>query len=54
MLLNLSKKRWTDGLTIMDFEKHASSNEKLVSELKNLSEKYIKVCDVGNGLCAMT
>ena len=43
MLLNLSKKRWTDGLTIMDFEKHASANEKLVSELKSLSEKYIKV-----------
>jgi len=42
MLLNLSKKRWTDGLTITDFEKHASTNEKLVKELKNLSEKYIK------------
>ena len=40
MLLNLSKKRWTDGLTITDFEKHASTNERLVKELKNLSEKY--------------
>ena len=44
MLLNLSKKRWTDGLSILDFEKHAVTNEKFVSELKDLSEKYIKVC----------
>jgi len=46
MLLNLSKKRWTDGLEIMDFEKHAEKNEKLVKELNGLSEKYIKVSRV--------
>jgi len=42
MLLNLSKKRWTDGLSLTDFEAHTGANEKLVQNLKGLSEKYIK------------
>jgi hypothetical protein len=29
MLLNLSKKTWTEGLLLQDFEAHASSNDKV-------------------------
>lgn len=42
MLLNLSKKKWTDGLSLMDFDEHTTSNEDLMDNLKDLSEKYIK------------
>eukprot|EP00803_Ostreobium_quekettii_P000289 evm.model.scf_766EXC.8 EVM.evm.TU.scf_766EXC.8 scf_766EXC:58595-60929(+) len=42
MLLNLSKKRWTQGLSLTDFESHTGDNEKLLEHLEDLSEKYIK------------
>lgn len=29
MLLNLSKKTWTEGLLLQDFETHAAGNEKV-------------------------
>lgn len=29
MLLNLSKKTWTEGLLLQDFEGHATSNDKV-------------------------
>jgi hypothetical protein len=32
MLLNLSKKTWTQGLLLQDFEAHAGANEKVGGE----------------------
>jgi 26S proteasome regulatory subunit N11 len=40
MLLNLSKKTWTDGLNLQDFSGHADSNETTVKELKSLASRY--------------
>eukprot|EP00878_Enallax_costatus_P004094 GHUV01004320.1.p1 GENE.GHUV01004320.1~~GHUV01004320.1.p1 ORF type:complete len:312 (+),score=105.96 GHUV01004320.1:820-1755(+) len=40
MLLNLSKKTWTEGLLLQDFETHAASNEKVVSEMKELVTRF--------------
>lgn len=40
MLLNLSKKTWTEGLLLQDFEGHASSNDKVVGEMKELVSRY--------------
>lgn len=34
MLLNLSKKTWTEGLLLKDFEAHATSNDKVGFLLK--------------------
>mmetsp|Transcript_2026 Transcript_2026/g.3151 ORF Transcript_2026/g.3151 Transcript_2026/m.3151 type:complete len:311 (+) Transcript_2026:258-1190(+) len=42
MLLNLSKKAWTAGLTLDNFETHTETNEKVVKELKALTERYDK------------
>lgn len=42
MLLNLSKKAWTEDLTVKNFEVHKEGNEKIVSELKTLAERYDK------------
>eukprot|EP00971_Amphidinium_carterae_P118126 2340331-Amphidinium_carterae.1 len=42
MLLNLGRKKWTDGLKLVDFDKHEGENEKLVKEMMDLTEKYNK------------
>eukprot|EP00899_Mesostigma_viride_P021437 jgi/Mesvir1/29295/Mv01558-RA.1 len=42
MLLNLHRKKWTDGLTVEDFETHGSRNEKLVKEMLSLAGQYNK------------
>lgn len=42
MLLNLSKKTWTDGLLLKDFSAHTSSNEAVVKELQQLADRYDK------------
>jgi 26S proteasome regulatory subunit N11 len=42
MLLNLSKKNWTTGLRLQNFETHTDGNEKVVKELKALAERYDK------------
>jgi 26S proteasome regulatory subunit N11 len=39
MLLSLSKKTWTDGLLLEDFENHTSTNEKVVKELQMLADR---------------
>ncbi len=44
MLLNLHKKKWTDGLLLEDFEAHEKSNQKLVQvfhSLYSLSKLYL-------------
>ncbi|GAB4819532.1 hypothetical protein N2152v2_006578 [Parachlorella kessleri] len=42
MLLNLQKHTWTKGLTLRGFDDHVKQNEKLVKELKDLSDRYDK------------
>lgn len=42
MLLNVYKKKWTEGFLTEDFEGHSSSNEGIVKEMKALAEKYEK------------
>lgn len=42
MLLNLSKKAWTAGLVLDNFQSHSEANEKVVKELKSLAERYEK------------
>ena len=39
MLLSLSKKTWTDGLLLENFENHTSTNEKVVKELRMLADR---------------
>ena len=43
MLLNLSKRSWTAGLTLTNFQHHNESNEKVVKDLKSLADRYDKV-----------
>ncbi|KAK6116002.1 hypothetical protein DH2020_008271 [Rehmannia glutinosa] len=42
MLLNLHKKKWTDGLTLQRFDAHSKTNEQTVQEMLNLAVKYNK------------
>ncbi|KAB1213916.1 hypothetical protein CJ030_MR5G017179 [Morella rubra] len=42
MLLNLHKKKWTDGLTLKRFDSHSKTNEQTVQEMLNLAVKYNK------------
>lgn len=42
MLLNLSKKTWTTGLSLQQFDQHQDDNEKIVKELKSLTDRYDK------------
>merc|ERR1719454_618035 len=43
MLLNLGRKQWSDGLKLVDFDKHEGANESLVKEMQDLTEKYNKM-----------
>jgi len=43
MLLNLHKKKWTDGLLLEDFALHEKDNEKLVGEMLELTKNYDKL-----------
>ncbi|CAN6342001.1 unnamed protein product [Urochloa humidicola] len=42
MLLNLHKKKWTDGLILKRFDAHSKTNEQTVQEMLNLAVKYNK------------
>ncbi|AQK57569.1 26S proteasome non-ATPase regulatory subunit 14 [Zea mays] len=42
MLLNLHKKKWTDGLILKRFDTHSKTNEQTVQEMLNLAIKYNK------------
>jgi len=42
MLLNLHKKKWTDGLTLEKFDEHSKNNVKLVKEMLELAKTYNK------------
>ncbi|CAA0821689.1 26S proteasome non-ATPase regulatory subunit 14 homolog [Striga hermonthica] len=45
MLLNLHKKKWTDGLTLQKFDAHSETNEQTVQEMLNLAIKYNKAVE---------
>jgi len=40
VLLNLGRKKWTDGLKLNDFEKHETDNENLVKDMLEMTQKY--------------
>lgn len=40
VLLNLGRKKWTDGLKLENFEKHDSKNEELIKDMLDMTEKY--------------
>jgi len=42
MLLNLHKKKWTDGLLLENFNTHQKTNEKLTQEMQDLTKQYNK------------
>jgi len=42
MLLNLHKKKWTEGLELENYEQHEKKNEKLVQEMVELAKNYNK------------
>ncbi|KAM0831340.1 hypothetical protein ACQ4PT_065631 [Festuca glaucescens] len=42
MLLNLHKKKWTDGLILKKFDTHSEINEQTVQEMLSLAIKYNK------------
>jgi len=42
MLLNLHKKKWTDGLLLENYDQHEKQNEKLITEMLELAKNYNK------------
>lgn len=42
MLMNLHKKKWTEGLTVAKWDLHTKENEKLVKEMLELAKAYNK------------
>lgn len=42
VLLNLGRKKWTDGLKLVDFDKHEGDNERLVKDMLDMTERYNK------------
>ncbi|KAF2072477.1 hypothetical protein CYY_006209 [Polysphondylium violaceum] len=42
MLLNLHKKKWTEGLTVDKFDVHEQNNEKQIANLLELTKQYQK------------
>ncbi|WVZ58740.1 LOW QUALITY PROTEIN: hypothetical protein U9M48_008980, partial [Paspalum notatum var. saurae] len=42
MLLNLHKKKWTDGLILKSFDTHSKTNEQTPQEMLSLAMKYNK------------
>merc|ERR1719436_2107837 len=43
MLRSLDRKKWQDGLKLVNFEKHEGETENLVKEMLDLTEKYNKM-----------
>merc|ERR1711904_136689 len=43
MLLNLYQSKWTKGLSLENFEDHATDNEKAAEEMKKLTSAYEKL-----------
>ncbi|GMP44191.1 hypothetical protein CsSME_00013828 [Camellia sinensis var. sinensis] len=47
MLLNLHKKKWTDGLTLQRFDTHSKTNEQTVQEEDELPPEKLAIANVG-------
>lgn len=45
MLLNLHKKKWTEGLMVTDFHAQEADNEKVVREMLQLTKNYQKLVE---------
>jgi len=45
MLLNLHKKKWTEGLSVSDFHEQEAQNEKIVREMLELTKSYQKLVE---------
>ncbi|KAH3762322.1 26S proteasome non-ATPase regulatory subunit 14 [Pelomyxa schiedti] len=43
MLLNLHKRKWTDGLAITKFDLHSQNNERTIQHMLELSKQYHKL-----------
>eukprot|EP00916_Digyalum_oweni_P018215 GHVL01030586.1.p1 GENE.GHVL01030586.1~~GHVL01030586.1.p1 ORF type:complete len:308 (+),score=34.59 GHVL01030586.1:31-954(+) len=43
MLINLHKNKWSEGLTVFDFEKQQKENEESVKRMLSLADSYTKV-----------
>jgi 26S proteasome regulatory subunit N11 len=43
MLLNVHKKTWTEGLSLLDFNQHEKNNVKTMKDLVKLSKDYNKM-----------
>merc|ERR1712224_870371 len=42
MLLNLNRKKWSDGLCLKTFESHTESNEETLKRMADLAKSYVK------------
>jgi len=40
VLLNLNRKKWTDGLKLENFDKHETDNENVVKDMMDMTSKY--------------
>merc|ERR1712188_26796 len=45
MLLNLNKKKWSDGLCLKTFESHSKANETTLKEMLELAKNYRKLVE---------
>lgn len=45
MLMNLNKKSWVDGLTLMDYNDHCKLNKETVKDMLNLAKNYDKALE---------
>eukprot|EP01105_Mastigella_eilhardi_P001987 TRINITY_DN1240_c0_g1_i1.p1 TRINITY_DN1240_c0_g1~~TRINITY_DN1240_c0_g1_i1.p1 ORF type:complete len:313 (-),score=106.96 TRINITY_DN1240_c0_g1_i1:79-1017(-) len=43
MLLNLHKKKWTDGLALVKFDQHSHENEEAMRQMADLAKQYHKL-----------
>merc|ERR1712048_502112 len=43
MLLSLGRRKWSDGLKLVDFDQHETENENIVKEMQDLTQKYNKM-----------
>ena len=42
VLLNLNKKKWSDGLCLRDFEEHSEGNRATLASMADLAKRYVK------------
>mmetsp|Transcript_5440 Transcript_5440/g.14052 ORF Transcript_5440/g.14052 Transcript_5440/m.14052 type:complete len:95 (-) Transcript_5440:1658-1942(-) len=45
MLLNLNKKKWSDGLCLKTFEHHSESNKEMLKKMADLAKSYVKAVE---------